>query len=96
MATAIANPNAKTIWHDAPLTEYEQIRLNENFMQYLETSLKSKKVFRMGIQKTPLEKLYKLVIGAQFYTVEFTAANRQVDWLKVSLVYDKSNQQKIT
>ena len=50
----------------------------------------------MGIQKNPLQKWYKLAIGAQSYTVEFTAANRQVDWLKIYLGYDKNNQHKTT
>ena len=36
----------------------------------------------MGIQKNPLHKWYKLAIGAQSYTAEFTGANRQVDCWK--------------
>ena len=49
----------------------------------------------MSIQKTSLQKLYELAVGTQSYTIEFTARNRQLDWLEISLVYDKSNQHKM-
>lgn len=51
-----------------------------------------KKVFHMGFQKTLLQKFYELPMGAQGYTVEFTAANRQFDWLEMSLGFDKSDK----
>ena len=50
----------------------------------------------MKIQETPVQKSYKLAVGAQSYTVEFTAANKQFDWLEISLVYVKSDQHKTT
>ena len=46
----------------------------------------------MGIQKASLQKSYELAVGAHSYTVDFTAANRQFDWLGISLVYVKSNK----
>ena len=46
----------------------------------------------MGFKKAPLQKSYQLAVGAQSYTLEFTAANRQFGWLEISLVYDKSLQ----
>ena len=80
MVTAIAILYAKTVWHDAPFLQYEQIRLNGNLRQYLETSLIVHKVFRMEIQKTSFQKSYELTIGAQSYTVEYNAENRQFNW----------------
>ena len=41
-ATAISNSDAKIIWHGAPFIQFEQIRLQDYFRQYLETSLISK------------------------------------------------------
>ena len=32
--------DTKTIFHNAPYTQYKQIKLNNNFRKYLETSLK--------------------------------------------------------
>ena len=48
--------DSDVIWHDTPFIEYEQLRLNSNFRQYLETSVIPKKIFRMGTQKTSLQK----------------------------------------
>ena len=56
LVTAIADPDAKIIWHNAPFIHYEQLKLNDNFRQYLETSIISRNIFRMGIQKTLFQK----------------------------------------
>ena len=44
----------------------------------------------MGIQKTAYQKTYELQTGVQDFTVDFQGANRQFDWIEISLVYDKS------
>ena len=46
----------------------------------------------MGIQKTSLQKTYEISVGSDSLTVEFYGANRQFDWLGLSLVYDKSDK----
>ena len=56
--TAIPAPDAKIIFTKAPYIQYEQILLDKNFRQFLETIMVSKKVIRMGAQKTPLQKTY--------------------------------------
>ena len=33
LVTAIVDPDAKIIWHNAPFIQYEQPRLNDNFRQ---------------------------------------------------------------
>ena len=88
----ITAPNAQIIWHDAPYIQYEQFRLNDNFREYLKTIILPKKLFRLGIQKTHPQKFHELSIGAQSYTVEFIPANRQFDWLEISLVFDKNDK----
>ena len=52
----------------------------------------SRKVLRIGIQKTPLQKTYQMAIGAQSFNIDFLGANRQFDWLEISLTYDKSDK----
>ena len=47
----------------------------------------------MGVQKTPYQKTYELQAGSQDFTVDFQGANRQFDWIEISLVYDKSDKQ---
>ena len=52
----------------------------------------SSKVLRMGIQKTLYQKTYELPVGSQEFTVDFKWCERQFDWLKNSLVYDKNDK----
>ena len=46
----------------------------------------------MGIQKNPYQKTYELQTGVQDFTVNFQGANRQLDWIEISLVYNKSDK----
>ena len=52
----------------------------------------SKKVLRIGIQKTPLQKTYEINSGQVSTDVEMLGANRQFDWLEISLIHDKSDK----
>ena len=85
-------PDVQFVLLKAPMIQYEQLTLDTNFRQYLETILFSDKVLRMGVQKTPYQKSYKLQAGSQDFTVDFQGANRQFDWIEISLVNDKSDK----
>ena len=54
--TTVGAPDAKIIFTKARFIQYEQILLDKNFRQYLETIMVSKKILRMRIQKTPIQK----------------------------------------
>ena len=85
-------PDAQIVLLKAPYMQCEQLPLATNFRQYLETILFSSKVLRMGIQKTPYQKIYELQTGVQDFTVDFQGANRQFDWIEILLVDDKSDK----
>ena len=70
-------PGVQIVLLKAPMIQYEQLTLDTNFRQYLETILFSAKVLRMGVQKTPYQKTYELQAGSQDFTVDFHGANRQ-------------------
>ena len=91
-ATSPGTPDAQTIFSKAPFVQYKQILLSKNFRQYLETTMLSSKVLRMGIEKTPYQKTYELQAGSQEFTVDFKGSDRQFDWLEISLLYDKSDK----
>ena len=40
----------------------------------------SKKILRMGTQKTPIHKFYEIQKSSDSLNVEFLGANRQFDW----------------
>ena len=48
------------------------------------------------MQKTPCQKAYELQAGSQDFTDDFQGANRQFDWIEISLVYDKSDKHLTT
>ena len=52
----------------------------------------SKKILRMGAQKTLMQKNYETNVVQDSLDIEFVGANRQFDWIELSLVYDKSNK----
>ena len=79
-------------YHAVPFIQYEQIRLNTLYKQYLQTNLLSKSVFRTGLQKLLLKKSYELASSSHFYRKCFDDANKQYDWLDTSLVFHKNDQ----
>ena len=91
--TAAPAPDAEILFTRAPFIQYEQILSDKNFRQHLETIMVSKKIIRMGAQKTPIQKTYEIKTGSDTLNVEFWGANRQFDWLEISIVNDKSDKQ---
>ena len=49
----------------------------------------------MGAQKTPIQKTYVIQKGLDSLNIEFLGANRQFDWIEISIVPDKSDQHKM-
>ena len=89
---AIPALDAQIIFTRAPFLQYEQILLDKNFRQHLETIMVSKKFLRMGAQKTPIQKSYEIQKRSKTLNVEFLGANRQFDWLEISIVPEKSDK----
>lgn len=52
----------------------------------------SKKILWIGTQKTSLQKTYEINVGQDSIDVEFLGADRQFDWLEISLVHDKTEK----
>ena len=90
--TAIVAPYAKIIFTKVPFIQYEQILLDKNFRQYLETIVSSKKILRIATQKTLIQETYKINVDQNSLDIDFLGANRQFDWAQLSLVYNKSNK----
>ena len=86
--------DAEIIFTKAPFAQYEQILLDKNFRQHLQPIMVSKKILRMGAQKAPIQKTYKIQKGAESLNIEVLGANRGFDWIEISIVPDKSDQHK--
>ena len=92
---SIPVPDVKIIFTKAPFIQHEQILLDKNFRQYLETIMVSRKILSVGTKKTPLQKSYEINTDQDSINIEFLGENRQFDWLEISLVYDKSEKHTI-
>ena len=90
--STIPDVDAEIIFTRAPFIQYEQILLNKNFRQHLETIMVSKRILRMGAQKAPIQKTYEINTGSDSLNVEFLGSNRQFDWIEISIVPDKSDK----
>ena len=90
--TTAPNPDVDILFTRAPFIQYEQILLDKNFRQHLETIMVSKKIIRVGAQKTPIQKTYEIKTGSDSLNVEFLRANQQFDWIEISIVNDKSDK----
>ena len=92
----IPDADAEIIFTRAPFIQYEQILLDKNFRQHLETIMVSKKIIRMGAQKTPIQKNYEIKKGSDLLDIEFLGANRQFDWIEFSIVNGKIDKHTTT
>ena len=88
----IPDPDVEILFTQAPFVQYEQILLDKNFTQHLATIMVSKKIIRMGAQKTSIKKTYEIKQGSDSLNIEFLGANRQFDWIEISVVNDKSDK----
>ena len=88
---AIPEVDVEIIFTRAPFIQYEQMLLDKNFRQHLETII-SKKILRMGVQKTPIQKTYENQKGSDSLNVELLGSNRQFDWIEISIIPDKSDK----
>ena len=93
--SGVPAPDTKIIFTKAPFIQCEELLLDKNFRQYLETIMVSKKVLHMGAQKTPIPKTCQINVGQDSINIEFLGSNRQFDWLEMPLVFDKSNKHNI-
>ena len=91
-ALPTASPNAVIRFHDRRNVSYQELTLTAVYETYLKTILRSEAALRMGVLPAPFQQLFEINTGAQSHTVSFKGAERQFDWLELSLVYDKSYQ----
>ena len=90
--TAIPDVDEEILFTRAPFFQYEQILLDKNIRQHLETIMVSKKILRISAQKTPIQKTYEINTSSDSLNVEFLGSSRQFDWTEISIVPDKSDK----
>ena len=91
-ATIPDEPDVLIQFHDRPYISYQEKFLIKTFNVYLSSILRSETALRMGALPVPYQQLFEINKGTQSFTVTFKGAQRQFEWLEISLIYDKSYQ----
>ena len=92
LAAIPASPNALINIYDRPYIPYQELKLTETSDVYLSRILRSETALRQGILPSPCQQLFEINTGTQSFTCTFKGAQRQFDWLEISIAYDKSYQ----
>ena len=86
------NPNVLIQFHDRPYISYQEINLTKGVDTSFTGILRSETALRQGVLPSPYQQLFEINTGTQSCTCTFKGAQRQFDWLEISIVYDKSFQ----
>ena len=84
--------DAQIIFHDTSYISYPQITLDDNFLAYFNTTLRSRSALRTGVILSPYQQNFEINVGTQSLKVNFRGLNKQIEWLEISLVCGKSAQ----
>ena len=62
---------------------------------YFTGILRSETALRQGVLESAYQQEFEVNTGRQYFTCTFKGAQRQLDWLEISIVHDKSYQHTI-
>ena len=86
------NPDALIQFYNRPYISYQEINLTKGASIYFTGILRSEAALRQGLLPSPYQQFFEINTGTQSFTCIFKGAQRQFDWLEISIVYDKSFQ----
>ena len=75
-----------------PYISYQEINLTRITDLYFAGVLRSETGLRQGVLPAPYQQETEVIAGTQDSTCTFKGAQRQFDWLEISIVFDKSYQ----
>ena len=85
-------PDAQIIFHNISYISYPQTTLDDKFLAYLNAILRSRSALRIGVILSPYQQRFEINVGTHSLKVNFRGLNKQIEWLEISLVFDKSDQ----
>ena len=85
-------PDAQIIFNDTPYISYPQITLDDNFLAYFNGTPRSRGALRTGVILSPYQQSFEINTGTQSLKVNFHGLNKQIGWVEISLVFDKTDQ----
>ena len=84
------NPDAFIKIFARPYISYQETSLTQQAGLYQNGILRSRTALRQGVLPAPFQQEFEVATGTQNFTCLFQGAQRQIDWVKISIVYDKS------
>ena len=84
------NPDAFIKFFARPYISYQETSLTQQAGLYQNGILRSRTALRQGVLPAPFQQEFEVAVGTQNFTCLFQGAQRQIDWLEISIVYDKS------
>ena len=88
-------PDVQIIFHETPYISYPQITLDDNFLAYLNAILRSRSILRTGVILSPYQQSFDINVGPRSLKVNICGLNKQIEWLDIYLVFDKSDKHQI-
>ena len=83
-------PDALINVFDRPYISYQEINLTQQAALYGTGISRSETALRQGVLPAPFQQEFEISTGTQNFTCTFKGAQRQIDWLEISIVYDNS------
>ena len=77
--------------YDRSYISFQEISLTHGADIYF-TGTRSETALRQGVLESPYQQVFGVNTGTQNFTCTFKGAQRQFDWLEISIVYDRSYQ----
>ena len=85
------NPSALINVYDWPYISYQEINLTQQASLYGTGIFRSETALRQGVLPAPFQQEFEVSTGTQNFTCTFKGAQREIDWLEISIVYDNSH-----
>ena len=92
VTTIPTEPDALIQIYDRPYVSYQEINLTKGADVYFTGILRLETALRQGALESPYQQEFEVNTGTQDFTCTFKGAQRQFDWLEISIVYNKSYQ----
>ena len=92
VANIPTDPDAFINIYARPYISYQEINLTRSADLYFIGILRSETGLRQGVLPAPYQPEIEVNTGTQDFTCTFKGAQRQLDWLEISIVCDKSYQ----
>ena len=83
-------PDAHISFFARPYISYQETSLTQQAGLYQNGILRSRTALRQGVVPAPFQQEFEVAVGTQNFTCLFQGAQRQIDWVEISILYDKS------